>query len=47
MTDSLKIIRYEAAPTIAFGPLSDYRPLVTDDYSDLEIRTGIQTAQPG
>jgi mannose-6-phosphate isomerase-like protein (cupin superfamily) len=47
MTDSLKVIRYEAAPAVAFGPLSDYRPLVTDDYSDLTIRTGIQTARPG
>jgi mannose-6-phosphate isomerase-like protein (cupin superfamily) len=47
MPDSLKVIRYEASPAVAFGPLSDYRALVTDDYSDLEIRTGIQTARPG
>src|SRR5829696_6290013 len=47
MTDSLKIIRYEAAPEVAFGPLSEYRALVSDDYSDLAVRTGIQTARPG
>ena len=47
MTDSLKVIRYEAAPAVAFGPLSDYRSLVSDDCSDLAIRTGIQTARPG
>ena len=47
MTDSLKVIRYEAVPSVAFGPLSEYRPIVTDDYPDLTIRTGIQTARPG
>ena len=47
MTDSLKVIRYEAAPAVAFGPLSEYRPLVGDDCSDLAVRTGIQTACPG
>ncbi len=47
MTDSLKVIRYEGAPAVAFGPLSDYRSLVSDDCSDLAIRTGIQTARPG
>jgi mannose-6-phosphate isomerase-like protein (cupin superfamily) len=47
MTDSLKVIRYEAAPAVAFGPLSEYRSLVSDDYSDLTVRTGIQTARPG
>jgi len=47
MTDSLKVIRYEAAPAVAFGPLSEYRSLVSDDYSDLTVRTGIQTASPG
>ena len=47
MTDSLKVIRYEAAPPVAFGPLSEYRSLVSDDYPDLTVRTGIQTARPG
>lgn len=47
MTDSLKVIRYEAAPQVAFGPLSEYRALVSDDYPDLTVRTGIQTARPG
>lgn len=47
MTDPLKVIRYEGVTAVAFGPLSEYRPLVTDDYSDLTIRTGIQTCRPG
>ena len=47
MTDTLKVIRYEAVPAVAFGPLSEYRSLVSDDYSDLTVRTGIQTARPG
>src|SRR3982750_2170823 len=47
MVDPLKVIRYEAAEAIAFGPLSDYRALVSDDCSDLTIRTGIQTCRPG
>jgi len=47
MADSLKVIRYEAAAAVAFGPLSEYRALVTDDCSDLTIRTGIQTCRPG
>ena len=47
MTDSLQVIRYEKAPAVAFGPLSDYRSLVGDCCSDLAIRTGIQTALPG
>jgi mannose-6-phosphate isomerase-like protein (cupin superfamily) len=47
MDDPLKVIRYEAAGVIAFGPLSEYRALVSDDCSDLAIRTGIQTCRPG
>ena len=47
MADPLKVIRYEAAAAVAFGPLSEYRALVTDDYSDLTIRTGIQICRPG
>lgn len=47
MAESLKVIRYEAVSAVAFGPLSDYRPLVTEDYSNLAIRTGIQTCRPG
>jgi mannose-6-phosphate isomerase-like protein (cupin superfamily) len=47
MPDLLKVIRYEAAPAVPFGPLSDYRPLVNNDCADLAIRTGIQTARPG
>ncbi|MES2561602.1 MAG: cupin domain-containing protein [Pseudomonadota bacterium] len=47
MTDSLSVIRYEAAAAVAFGPLSEYRSLVSDDYADLTVRTGIQTARPG
>jgi mannose-6-phosphate isomerase-like protein (cupin superfamily) len=47
MADLLKVIRYEAAPVVSFGPLSDYRSLVSNDCSDLEVRTGIQTARPG
>jgi mannose-6-phosphate isomerase-like protein (cupin superfamily) len=47
MTDPLKVIRYDTVEAVAFGPLSDYRPLVTDDYPDLTLRTGIQTARPG
>lgn len=47
MTDALKVVRYEAAPSVAFGPLSDYRSLVADDCPDVAVRTGIQTARPG
>ena len=47
MADSLKVIRFEEVPTVAFGPLSDYRSLVGDDCSELAVRTGIQTAHPG
>ena len=47
MTEALKVIRYETAPTIAFGPLSEYQPLVSDEHADLAVRTGIQTARPG
>jgi mannose-6-phosphate isomerase-like protein (cupin superfamily) len=47
MVDPLKVIRYEAAPAVAFGALSEYRPLVSDDCSDLMVRTGIQTCLPG
>ena len=47
MTDSLKVIRYKGISGVAFGPLSDYRPLVGDDFGDLAIRTGIQTCRPG
>jgi mannose-6-phosphate isomerase-like protein (cupin superfamily) len=47
MTDSLKVIRYEAVPEVAFGPLSEYRPIIGDDHAELTIRTGIQTARPG
>lgn len=47
MDDPLKVIRYEAASAVAFGPLSEYRALVSDDCSDLTIRTGIQTCRPG
>ena len=47
MDDPLKVIRYEAAGTVAFGPLSEYRALVSDECPDLAIRTGIQTCRPG
>ena len=47
MLDPLKIIRYDAVATVAFGPLSEYRPLVGDECSDLTVRTGIQTCRPG
>jgi len=47
MTSSLKVIPFEGAPVAAFGPLADYRVLISDDCSDLSIRTGIQTARPG
>jgi mannose-6-phosphate isomerase-like protein (cupin superfamily) len=47
MVDSLKILRYEDAGAVAFGPLSEYRPLVSDDCPDLAVRTGIQTCRPG
>ena len=47
MADSLKVIRYQAAPSVAFGPLSDYRSLVSDDCPELAVRTGIQTCRPG
>ena len=47
MPEALTVIRYADASQVAFGPLSDYRPLVSDDHSDLAIRTGIQTARPG
>src|SRR5688572_4078530 len=47
MVDSMKIIRYEAARNVAFGPLSEYRPLLSDDCSDVMVRTGIQTCRPG
>lgn len=47
MDDQLKVIRYEAVGAVAFGPLSEYRALVSDDCSDLTVRTGIQTCRPG
>ena len=47
MADALRVIRYDTAPTIAFGPLSEYQPLVSDEHADLAVRTGIQTARPG
>src|SRR5689334_17489074 len=47
MNDPLKVIRYEAAEAAAFGPLSEYRALVSDDHPDVAIRTGIQTCRPG
>jgi mannose-6-phosphate isomerase-like protein (cupin superfamily) len=47
MPDALKVIRYDAVPPVAFGPLSEYRALVSDDEPELAIRTGIQTARPG
>ena len=47
MADTLKVIRYEAAPEVAFGPLSDYRALISDEHPDVAIRTGIQTCRPG
>jgi mannose-6-phosphate isomerase-like protein (cupin superfamily) len=47
MADSMKVIRYEAAQAVPFGPLSEYRSLVSNDCPDLAVRTGIQTARPG
>ena len=47
MPEALTVIRYADAAQVAFGPLSEYRPLVNDDHSDLAIRTGIQIARPG
>jgi mannose-6-phosphate isomerase-like protein (cupin superfamily) len=47
MSDALRVIRHEAAVEVSFGPLSEYRPLVSDDSTDLAIRTGIQTARAG
>ena len=47
MRNALKLIRYDAAAAVSFGPLSEYRALVSDDDADLAIRTGIQIARPG
>ena len=47
MRDELRVIRYDAAPSLSFGSFSEYRPLVSDDYSDLAVRTGIQICRPG
>jgi mannose-6-phosphate isomerase-like protein (cupin superfamily) len=47
MDDPLKVIRYETVPAVAFGALSEYRALVSDDCPDLAVRTGIQTCLPG
>lgn len=47
MAAQMKVIRYDGAPSVAFGPLSDYRALVSDDCPDVAVRTGIQTARPG
>ena len=47
MTDALKVIRYDTAPEAAFGPLADYRMLISDDCPELPIRAGIQSARPG
>jgi mannose-6-phosphate isomerase-like protein (cupin superfamily) len=41
------VIRLDATPTVSFGPLSHYQPIVGDDAGTTPIRTGIQTAQPG
>jgi hypothetical protein len=47
MADSLKVIRYRGISAVAFGALSDYRPLVSDDFDELPVRTGIQTCRAG
>lgn len=47
MLEALTVIRYADASQVAFGPLSEYRALVNDNFPDLAIRTGIQTARPG
>ena len=47
MNDPLKVIRYEAAEAVTFGPLSEYRARVGDDCPDVTVRTGIQTCRPG
>ena len=47
MSDALKVIRYDTAAAVSFGPLSEYRALVSDDEPDLAIRTGVQIARPG
>ena len=47
MDKTLQVIRYDDAQPIAFGPLSEYRPLINDECPQIEVRTGIQTARPG
>ena len=42
---TLKLKKLSDAPSINFGPLAHYNPLVAD--GDTPVRTGIQTSAPG
>jgi mannose-6-phosphate isomerase-like protein (cupin superfamily) len=47
MSNRMTVIRIDEQPTVSFGPLSHYQPLVGDDAASPPVRTGIQTAKPG
>lgn len=47
MSKGMTVIRIAEQPSVSFGPLSHYQPLVGDDEASPPIRTGIQTAKPG
>jgi mannose-6-phosphate isomerase-like protein (cupin superfamily) len=40
-----KVVRLAEAPSVSFGPLSEYQRLTGDD--GLPVFTGVQTCQPG
>jgi len=45
--DKPTVVRLEDTPTVDFGPLAHYRPIIGDDVGSTPVRTGIQVSQPG
>lgn len=45
--DTPTIVRLGDTPTVDFGPLAHYRPIIGDDVGSTPVRTGIQVSQPG
>lgn len=43
--EMVKIAKLQDAPTVSFGDLAHYRPLIAD--GDTPMRTGIQVSEPG
>jgi quercetin dioxygenase-like cupin family protein len=42
-----RVVRLDETERVSFGPLSHYQPIIGDDAGTTQLRTGIQTAQPG